>query len=1040
MKAYKFVLAIIVLFSSNTIFSQDYSNLKLNEIMFYPQSGQNEFIEIYNLSKTESIDLKDLKIKYYTSSADGLSDAGFGTILPPNSYAIILDGDYDIETGIYKSIIPQSALILKIDNNSFGSSGMANTTGRIVSLLAPNTEVIDSFTYSADNSQGYSDERIFFDSSNTESNWDNSNNSNGTPGYYNSVSPKKIDLFIPSLLTAPEFLFKNEPLQVLSIIKNDGIEKASASKLLFAVDENLSGTFESHEIIDTITLAPISAKDSLIVLINYIPPFTGNSIIKLEIDSQDDENQFNNESVKQIFVNDEKVNFNSIIINEIMYAPANDEPEWIEIKNISGKEINLKNWTLGDASSKSTITNNDFLIEPDSFLVIAGKDLIFDYYEIQSKVIVSSLPSFNNGGDDVIVRDNYNRIIDSIKYAEDWGITGKSIERKFEDASSNEINNWGIHKSLMNGSPGRTNSVTPKNYDLELSELIIPKQFIITGDSLQINAIITNIGRNQSSNAELIFLINDLVVFRKSISNLIPGAYENINFSFTETVQGNYSITTEIIYPPDEDLLNNSSSNIISVIKPDMEFNDLIINEIMHSPVTPEPEWIEIYNRSDKSLSLNKIQIADSRDTNNIFINNLILLTKDYIVIAKDSSFFSIYDSIDKSKIIINNFPLLNNDSDKILLLDSLNRVIDSLTYYSSMGGRNGKSLERIDPDNSTDQSGNWSSSIDTMNATPAEKNSVIIKDFDIQIKAIQSFPEVIMVNDNFSLTLEILNSGKKNSIFDLKISELNIVDSSETLISITNGITLNSRDSSSIIISENLVLHKDIIILAEAIFDEDEIISNNNITIELRPNYREGFLFINEIMFDPENDEPEWIEIINKSQNEINLMNFVISDVITTPFKKYFTLNNFNIQPEEFLIVAKNSSFIDYYTEFNGKLLITDFATLNNNYDGIVIKDNYGNTLDSVFYKSIWLKESGHSIERRSFELSSDDSLNWITSADSLGGTPGYINSRLLEEFDISITELNVSPKFPLTDDIINIEIKIFRKRLDGYQPPRTR
>ncbi len=79
---------------SPLVIPQSDSALILSEIMFYPQTGPNEFIELYNSSETESIDLNGYKIKYSTSNPDIITDAGEGTILPPKSFAIILEGDY----------------------------------------------------------------------------------------------------------------------------------------------------------------------------------------------------------------------------------------------------------------------------------------------------------------------------------------------------------------------------------------------------------------------------------------------------------------------------------------------------------------------------------------------------------------------------------------------------------------------------------------------------------------------------------------------------------------------------------------------------------------------------------------------------------------------------------------------------------------------------------------------------------------------------------------------------------------------------------
>ncbi len=150
--------------------------------MFFPTSGPNEFIELYNFSETESIDLNGYQIKYSTSSPDIIIETGEGTVLPPKSFAVIFEGDYPFGSGIYNGLIPPEALLLKIDNNSFGSSGMSNTSDRPVWLLSPADDTLQAFFYSADNSASFSDEKIEMTGNNSQSNWENSLNSNGTPG------------------------------------------------------------------------------------------------------------------------------------------------------------------------------------------------------------------------------------------------------------------------------------------------------------------------------------------------------------------------------------------------------------------------------------------------------------------------------------------------------------------------------------------------------------------------------------------------------------------------------------------------------------------------------------------------------------------------------------------------------------------------------------------------------------------------------------------------------------------------------------------
>ena len=64
-----------LLFLSFT-YPQSDTLLTFSEVMFSPASGNNEFIEIYNLSPNESINLSGYKTKYYTANPDAFIDAG----------------------------------------------------------------------------------------------------------------------------------------------------------------------------------------------------------------------------------------------------------------------------------------------------------------------------------------------------------------------------------------------------------------------------------------------------------------------------------------------------------------------------------------------------------------------------------------------------------------------------------------------------------------------------------------------------------------------------------------------------------------------------------------------------------------------------------------------------------------------------------------------------------------------------------------------------------------------------------------------------
>ena len=217
------VISCCLIIFSITGKAQNDSLITFSEIMFNPVSGNNEFIELYNTSETDSIDLANFKIKYYTSNSDGLISTGLGTKIPPKGFAVIFEGDYDIAAGIYGGLVPASALVLKIVDNSFGTSGMANTTDRELRLISSGGDTLETYLYSSSNGTGISDEKKILIQDNSTANWANSLQSNGTPGFKNSVAPMSINLAVSSISISPSFPFVDSIIEIGSVLKNLGI-------------------------------------------------------------------------------------------------------------------------------------------------------------------------------------------------------------------------------------------------------------------------------------------------------------------------------------------------------------------------------------------------------------------------------------------------------------------------------------------------------------------------------------------------------------------------------------------------------------------------------------------------------------------------------------------------------------------------------------------------------------------------------------------------------------------------------------------------
>ncbi|KAB2844793.1 MAG: lamin tail domain-containing protein, partial [Melioribacteraceae bacterium] len=477
-------------------------------------------------------------------------------------------------------------------------------------------------------------------------------------------------------------------------------------------------------------------------------------------------------------------------------------------------------------------------------------------------------------------------------------------------------------------------------------------------------------------------------------------------FEFHNYGFGKNNLIAEIIFENDEYIENNIAfAGFASVIINEIR-NDIIINEFMPAPSSGLPEWIELFNRSEKIIDLKNYKVADESSEIRVTIKSLFLNPGEYFLIIGDSSFFNKYNT--KSKFVIAGFPSLNNTSDKIILSDSLNRVIDSLQYFSTWNGETGKSFERIDSEINSELAVNWSLTKNKNGGTPGEINSVTQKSFDAGISQIYFNPQKPFYGDDVIISAALKNYGKENASLKLILKEENNL-LEETEINIAPNDSLNYTFH---FIIEKLESTRNFTINIE--FDKDQDSTNNYFTANISPGYNYNALIINEIMFTPQNGEPEWIEFYNKENYKINLSGWSVSDILTNPVKTKIIDSLFFIEPKSYLVLTKDSSIINYHDSITSKILVSSFANLNNSQDGVVIKDSYENIIDSVHYTASWKTKTGYSLERISFEENSNDPENWNYSFDIEQGTPGRPNSVSQKANDLAVAEISFSPAVP--------------------------
>ncbi|MCL4549628.1 MAG: lamin tail domain-containing protein [Bacteroidetes bacterium] len=456
-----FYTAIILgTFLFSNLLAQTGSVLTFSEIMFYPAETNGEFVEINNTSATESIDLTGFKFKYYTSSNNSIVTLTGGMILGPGKFAVILQGNYDYANGAYKNIIPSDAVILKISSNNFGSTGMANTTGRDINLINADGVTIDSYTYSANNSAGISDEKFLLTKDNSVGNWKNSLHVNGTPGAKNSVSPFDFDLKISFIGITLLEVKPGDSVNVSVSVKNLGAQSAAFYNVNMYNDANKDSAGQTGESFYNTDFTNLANNDSLIIQKKIYIPAAGIYQLVAKVTFAQDENQNNNADVFSFAASDNPSATKKVFINEIMYDPYTGESEWIEIVNASTDPVNLKNWSASDLVSpmKAIITTTDKFLNPGEFAVLTQDASRFPYYP--PKNFFQTKFGALSATDGVVIYDSRNTVVDSLKYNSNWGgAKGFSLERISYSKSSTDSTNWATTLNPDGGTPGVANSV-----------------------------------------------------------------------------------------------------------------------------------------------------------------------------------------------------------------------------------------------------------------------------------------------------------------------------------------------------------------------------------------------------------------------------------------------------------------------------------------------------------------------------------------------------------------------------------------------------
>ncbi|MBM4165680.1 MAG: hypothetical protein FJ218_01960 [Ignavibacteria bacterium] len=851
----------------------------------------------------------------------------------------------------------------------------------------------------------------------------------------------QFDASVTNIAFLPMFPIVGDSIRVIATIKNVGLFSFQNDTVKFYFDANKDSSAQQNELFDTkIISSIITPNDSAFAEGIFPNAQFGNQRFIVQSKLANDDDNSNDEFIAEIEVGVPKY---SLVVNEIMYKPLSPEPEWLEIVNASNDSINLKQWKISDKNiaTKHTITTKDFWLKKDSFVVVVkDSESFFEIHPfVLSKVfVVSSFPSLNNDSDDVVLFDNRNAVMDSVHYKSSWGGSYKSLERIFADSSSLSQSNFGSCIDTARSTPGKINSLTPKEFDIALARMFISPINPLPNSTVSLNTVVKNIGLNtltsftirfyRDANRDSISQINE-EIFSDVISQTL-NYLDSITFSkmYDSITTGEKYFIVKAEINNDGNLQNNIAyANVTTSILP----QSVVVNEIMYAPNGDEPEWVELYNNTGDSLDLKTWKISDNNIETKVPITSLttILPPDSFVVLTKDTvAFNSIHSTIPSLLLQVSQLPSFNNTGDEVVVYDASGSTIDSVQYKPSWGGNiEGKSLERIFFDSLSNDSTNWGSC--EIASTPGERNFITPLDNDVKVKGIFSSRNESQIT--ISAIVENIGLNVVNN-FDVKFFDDGNNDSlaqSNELIgtkSISNT-NLNYKDSIEVSFDWNTRFsgRRNIICICDITNDERR--SNDTLISSVAFPYAENSIVVNEIMYEPLSHKAEYVELYNRSNDTLDIMNWNISsarDTNSSPTQFKLSNTTLNILPKHYFVLVSDSSFITQFPNFDtalAKLLIVNKSSLNlnNDEDDVVLLDLTNTAIDSVHYSYKWhnpelLSTQGHSLERINPNVAANDKRNWSSSTNN--GTPGKANS-IFTSSKPTATSLSFSPN-PFSPD----------------------
>lgn len=417
-----------------------------------------------------------------------------------------------------------------------------------------------------------------------------------------------------------------------------------------------------------------------------------------------------------------------LLIHEMMIDPTPTVGlpalEYVEIFNHTTHPIDLSGITLKFETNGYLIDTTSLLLQGGDYIILCD-NAAYQSLKAYGKIYnMKKMPALRNTNGTIGLYDSKGTLIHEVIYDDTWYRDtrkkdgGWSLEMINPENVCDGSSNWIASGDASGGTPGKVNSVFNTSYVIPL---IMDSITLVSDKSILLDA-------------------NKPIQLKGNTSfELIPSIALNATATASDKVLLSLStdLSSGVIYHLKinvNDCLGRPLPAIDTTLAKveDPGLHDLAINEILFNPRTNGSDFIELYNRSNKIIGTNGMIISNELTGKQLTIsaNALILPDTYWVITPKSDVILNNYSVLHPGQLIMNSLPTLPDDHGQISVWSKKNVLIDSCTYDQSyhdglLNGKDGVTLERIDPD-APPLASNWHSAAGTSGyGTPTSKNSV---------------------------------------------------------------------------------------------------------------------------------------------------------------------------------------------------------------------------------------------------------------------------------------------------------------------------